>query len=227
MPATILIVEDEPDLGFLLRANFKKVGYDVLTARSAETGLTLARRHGPALVLSDIMLPRMSGLEMLRELRLFSSAPVLFLTAKKDEIDRILGLKLGAADYVTKPFSIEELRLRVEKLLRRGTRPSAPNGTVRVGGVEIDLERHEVRVNGRVASLSPGEFSLLKTLVEADGKVLSREQLAAGLGGDGADSEPDPRAVDQNVARLRGKLEPERGVVATVSGLGYQIRRTP
>jgi DNA-binding response OmpR family regulator len=219
----MLIVEDEPDISFVLRANFMKDGYDVVTARSAEHGLKLAHRRDPAVLLLDIMLPKMSGLEMLRELRQFSLSPVLFLTAKKDEVDRILGLKLGATDYVTKPFSLEELRLRVKNLLRRRTRPLASAGTVRVGGVEIDFERHEISVNGRAVSLTPREFSLLRALVDADGSVLSREQLISDA--DDRSLEPDPRVVDQNVARLRRKLGPERRLIATVSKHGYQMRR--
>ncbi len=119
MGPTMLIVDDEQDLCHLLRVNFRKDGYNVLIARSAETGLDLARKHNPAIFLLDIMLPKMDGLEMLCELRRHTQSPALFLTARKDEIDRILGFKLGADDYVLKPFSLEELRLRVQMIVKR------------------------------------------------------------------------------------------------------------
>jgi DNA-binding response OmpR family regulator len=223
MGARMLIVEDEGDIRFVLRANFAKDGYDVQAAKDAESGLKLARKHDPEIVISDIMLPGMSGLEMLPELRRFSAAPVLFLTAKKDEVDRILGLRLGAADYLPKPFSLEELGLRVKTLLRRQVRPAAADKTIRSGGVEIDLERHTLAVNGRDLRLTPREFSLLQALIGADGRVLSRERLISGLCADEPDADLDARAVDQNVARLRRKLGPERGLIVTVSRLGYRI----
>lgn len=224
MGARMLIVEDESDIRFVLRTNFVKDGYDVEIAKDAEAGLKLARRLDPEIVISDIMLPGMSGLDMLPELRRFSGAPVLFLTARKDEVDRILGLRLGAADYVSKPFSLEELRLRVKTLLRRHSRPAAGDKPVRSGGVEIDLERHLITVNGRAVSLTPREFGLLKALLGADGRVLSRERLIEDLCGDEPDADLDTRAVDQNVARLRRKLGAERRLIATVSKLGYQIK---
>jgi DNA-binding response OmpR family regulator len=225
MGATMLIVEDELDIGYVLRANFKKDGYNVLAARTAESGLKLAREHDPAIVLLDIMLPGMDGLEMLRELRRLSQAPVLLLTAKEDEIDRILGLKLGADDYVTKPFSLDELSLRVKAILGRFSRSDgAADGLIRVGGVEVDVERHETRVNGRAMKLTPREFDLLRLLIDAKGKVLSREQLARGLWGDERSQEMDLRLVDQHVARLRGKLASERRLIATVSRSGYRIK---
>jgi two-component system, OmpR family, response regulator RegX3 len=223
MGARMLIIEDEADIRFVLKTNFAKDGYDVQAAKDAETGLKLARKHAPEIVISDIMLPGMSGLEMLPELRRFSSAPVLFLTAKKDEVDRILGLRLGAADYVSKPFSLEEVGLRVKALLRRHARSAAADQAIRSGGVEIDLARHLIAVNGRDVSLTPREFSLLKALVGADGRVLSRERLIEELRGDEPDADADTRAVDQNVARLRRKLGAERRLIATVSKLGYRV----
>ncbi len=219
----MLVVEDEPDIQYILQAHFKKDGYDVLTAGSAEAGLKLARKYDPAIVLLDITLPKMSGLDMLRELRLFSKAPVLFLTAKKDEIDRIVGLKLGADDYITKPFSLEELRLRVKRILHH-TSPSSGGmeRQVRVGGVEIDFERHTVRVNGRPVALTPREFQLMKLLIEADGKVLSREQLSQGIWGE--DKEPGHRHPDGGPDHHPPAQEAVAGAQADRDGepAGYQ-----
>lgn len=224
MGARMLIVEDESDIRFVLKSNFSKDGYKVEAAKDAEAALKIARKLDPEIVISDIMLPGMSGLDMLPELRRFSGAPVLYLTAKKDEVDRILGLRLGAADYVSKPFSLEELRLRVKTLLRRHTRPAAGEKVVRTGGLEIDLERHLTTVGGRAVNLTPREFGLLKALIEADGRVMSRERLIEILCGEQPDEALDTRAVDQNVARLRRKLGAERRLIGTVSKLGYQIK---
>jgi DNA-binding response OmpR family regulator len=220
----MLIVEDESDIRFVLKSNFGKDGYDVEAAKDAESALKIARKHDPEIVICDIMLPGMSGLDFLPELRRFNAAPVLFLTARKDEVDRILGLRLGAADYVSKPFSIEELRLRVKTLLRRHVRPAAGEKVVRTGGLEIDLERHLTTVGGRSVNLTPREFGLLKALIEADGRVMSRERLIEQLCGEQTDEPLDTRAVDQNVARLRRKLGSERKLIGTVSKLGYQIK---
>jgi two-component system alkaline phosphatase synthesis response regulator PhoP len=224
---TLLIVEDERDINYLLRTHFKKEGYTVFAAGTAEAGLKLAQKHRPDLFLLDITLPKMDGLELMQKLRETSSAPVLFLTAKKDEVDRILGLKMGADDYITKPFSIRELSLRVKAILRH-TAPAAQASdakVIRVGGVVLDFERHEVRVNGRPVGLAPKEFLLLKLLIEADGKVLSREQLARNIWGEDESMEFEIRTVDQHIARLRKKLLTERGLIATVSNFGYQIRK--
>ena len=221
----MLIVEDEADIKYVLHANFKKDGYSVWTAGNAEAGLKLARKYDPSIILMDIMLPKMDGLEMLRELRQFSSAPVLFLTAKKDEVDRIVGLKLGAEDYITKPFSLEELRLRVKRILHHTrTSDGAPARPVRAGRIEIDVDRHLVRVNGRSVNLTPREFQLLRLLVEAEGRVVSRELLSQGIWGDALSQEIDIRMVDQITTRLRKKLAPERHMIVTVCGAGYQVK---
>ncbi|UPT74752.1 MAG: response regulator transcription factor [Elusimicrobiota bacterium] len=226
MAPTLLIVEDEQDISYVLKANFKKEGYNVLTAPSAEAGLKLARAHKPDIFILDITLPKMDGLELMQKLREETAAPVLFLTAKRDEIDRIVGLKLGADDYITKPFSIRELSLRVKAILRHMTgRPAAgKEKTTKLGDIEIDFERHEVKVHGASVSLAPKEFQILKLLVEADGKILSRDQLAQHLWGPEQGLEMDIRIVDQHIARLRKKLMTERDRIATVSNFGYQIK---
>jgi two-component system alkaline phosphatase synthesis response regulator PhoP len=227
VPETILIVEDEADINYVLTSHFKLEGYTVLSAPSAEAGLKLAQARRPDLFILDITLPKMDGLELMRKLREFTSAPILFLTAKRDEIDRIIGLKLGADDYITKPFSIRELGLRVKAILRHttGRAQAGKEKTARIGGIEIDFERHDVKVNGASVSLAPKEFELLRLLVEADGKILSRDQLAQSLWGVEQGLDMDVRVVDQHVARLRKKLLGERVRVATVSNFGYQIKK--
>jgi DNA-binding response OmpR family regulator len=226
MPLTLLIVEDESDISYVLRSNFKKEGYNVLTAGSAEAGLKLAQAHKPDIFIFDITLPKMDGLELMQKVREFSPSPVLFLTAKRDEIDRIIGLKLGADDYITKPFSIRELSLRVKAIMRHTNgKPSAgKEKLVRVGGIDVDFERHEVKVNGAAVGLAPKEFQILQLLIEADGKILSRDQLSQSLWGPEQGLEMDIRIVDQHIARLRKKLGTERERVATVSNFGYQIK---
>jgi DNA-binding response OmpR family regulator len=226
---TILLVEDEQDLAYVVALNFKKEGFELLTAKTAEDGLRLARKRRPALVISDIMLPGMDGLEMVRILRQESQVPVLFLTARKDEVDRILGFKLGADDYLGKPFSMRELVCRVRAILHRANpRPAVarPN-FLRVGGIEIDLDRREVRVNGRHRRVTPRELTVLTLLIEADGKVLSREDLLKRLWGVDEDADVSTRTVDQHIARLRRSLLSERRRIVTVKGLGYKIETGP
>lgn len=223
----ILIVDDEKDLIKLIRYNLEK-RFRVMAAGDAETGLKRAAEFKPDCIILDVMLPGMDGLEFLRALRRDSKVPVILLSAKRSETDRILGLKLGADDYVVKPFSVGELEARVEGLLRRatpGSAASAGGSTIEIGGLSIDFERHEVLVRGKSARLAPKEFEILRLLVQADGKVLSRERLLQTIWGYGEDLEIDTRTVDQHVARLRRKLGPERVRISTVSNFGYQLKR--
>lgn len=223
----ILIVEDEKDLVKLIRYNLEKEKFRVTCARDAETGLKLARKSKPDLILLDIMLPKMDGLEFLRTIRPEVEIPIILLSAKRSEVDRILGLKLGADDYMVKPFSVGELQARIAGLLRRhagGTGASAAKTSVAVGGIEIDFERHEILVRGKLAHLAPKEFAILKLLIEANGKVLSRDQLLEIIWGHEKDMEIDTRTVDQHIARLRRKLRLESGRIATVPNFGYQIK---
>jgi len=226
MDATVLVVDDERDINFILCSNLKREGFRTLSAFSAEAGLEQAKKHRPDLFILDIMLPKMDGLELMRLIRQDSNAPILFLTAKKDEIDRILGLKLGADDYIVKPFSVREVIARVKAILRRthGAVRGKTKSVARIGGIEMDFERHEVKVSGKRLNLSPREFQLLKLLAEAEGKVLSRERLAREIWGDDESVEIDIRTIDQHVARLRKKLLSERGRIVTISNFGYQIR---
>jgi DNA-binding response OmpR family regulator len=223
----ILVIEDEKDLVKLIRYNLEKESFRVISAGDAETGLTMARKQRPDLIILDIMLPKMDGLDFLRALRKESQVPVVLVTAKRSELDRILGLKLGADDYVVKPFSVGELHARVEALLRRVAVAANPDGDkkpVTVGGIEVDFDRHEIKVKGRRTDLTPKEFDLLKLLIEANGKVLSRDQLLERIWGHGKDMEIDTRTVDQHIARLRHKLKGESTRIATVTNFGYQIK---
>jgi DNA-binding response OmpR family regulator len=180
----------------------------------------------PDLVLLDIMLPKMDGLEFLKLLRAESPVPVILLSAKSAEVDRILGLKLGADDYVPKPFSVGELLARVSARLRRGKGAGEkPAGPRVLGSLSVDFERHEVKVSGKASRLAPKEFQLLKLLIEADGKVLSRDHLLTVIWGHDAGMDIDTRTVDQHVARLRRKLGAAADKIATVPNFGYKLAR--
>ena len=225
----IVLVEDEKDLAFVLVANFKMEGFDLRVARTAEAGLEAIRKRPPDLVIADITLPGMDGLDMVRILRQESQVPVLFLTAKKDEVNRVLGFKLGADDYVSKPFSMQELICRVKALLHRASpkTPDSQQASLRVGGIEMDLRRHEVRVNGKHRKVTPLEFKLLKLLIDANGAVLSREDLLKRLWGYDESMEICTRTVDQHIARLRRSLASEKKRVVTVKSIGYKIVTDP
>jgi len=218
----VLIVEDEPDLLKLLQVTFEKQGYAVFASREPVPGLALARQEKPDLIILDIMMPQMDGLEFCRIIRQETTVPILFLTAKTSEVDRILGLKIGGDDYLTKPFSMGELIARVEALFRRASQGKKDPWKGRKPGLEVDLERREVRVKGKPKRLTPREFDLLRLLVEADGKVLSRETILDTLWGSDHVAEISTRTVDQHVARLRRKLKPEGHRIVTVTKSGYK-----
>ena len=222
----ILIVEDEKDLVRLLQYNLENEGFKVTRAGDAESGLALLRKLKPDLVILDIMLPKMDGLEFCRVVRQETQVPIIFLTAKKSEMDRILGLKLGADDYITKPFSVGELVARVQAIFRRSVAPVV--GTEKqlqvVGSIEVDPERHEVRVKGKQTQLTPKEFEFLLLLMKARGKVLSRDYLLEHIWGYKKSIDIDTRTVDQHIARLRRKLRAEAHRIVTVASFGYQIK---
>jgi DNA-binding response OmpR family regulator len=224
MAARILLVEDEQDMTFILTSVLKREGYEICAARNAESGLTLARERKPDIVVSDVMLPQMDGLAMLRALRAESRVPVLFLTGRQKEADRIRAFELGADDYLTKPFSMKELVCRVKAVLSRAQRrSSAPSGIARLGRLEIDFARRELRVDGKYRHLTPREFELLRLLFEADGRVLSREQLLKTLWGYDESLGVTTRTVDQHVARLRRGLLGEGRRLLTVKNFGYRL----
>jgi DNA-binding response OmpR family regulator len=218
---TLVVVEDDPSIADLLDLYLRQAGYRVLLAPSGERGLELIAQHRPALVVLDIGLPGIDGLEVCRRIRTQSATPILFLTARDAEVDRIVGLELGADDYVTKPFSPREVAARVKAILRRGpvVMPSAE--VVAVGdGIEVDLSRREVRVGGTAVALANQEFDLLAFLAYHSGQALSRRQLLDGAWG--ADWYGDERTVDVHVRQLRKKLG-EGLPLTTVWGVGYRL----
>jgi len=225
----ILVVEDDKDIVKLLRYNLEKEGWRVVVAVDGEAGLAALRKERPDLLILDVMIPKLDGFEVVKAVRHESRVPVLMLTARKEELDRVLGLELGADDYVTKPFSVRELMARVKALLRRAAAASQPlaGGVLRAGGVELDPERYEVRSRGRAVELTTKEFEFLKVLLQAAGRALTREQLLEKVWGYERGLDLDTRTVDQHVTRLRDKLGAEGAVVVTVKNVGYRIKAAP
>jgi DNA-binding response OmpR family regulator len=220
---SIVVVEDEPDIGDLLALYFRREGWDVFTARSGEDGLNTIRARQPDFVILDIGLPgRLDGLGVCAELRATSNVPVLFLTARDDEVDRLLGLELGADDYVTKPFSPREIVARVKAILRRAGQLS--NGSTPTqatfDSILIDTNRKEVTVGGDSVPLATQEWALLEYLVDNSGIALSRQQILDG--GWGPEWIGDPRTVDVHIRQLRKKLGDDLPL-DTVRGVGYRL----
>lgn len=227
MSARILLVDDEPDIAALVAYHLAKDAYRVRTASDGEEALRALDRERPDLIVLDLMLPKLSGLEVLQELRRRPETreiPVILLTARREERDRIDGLKLGADDYVAKPFSPQELVLRVGAVLRRiQQNPPAPRGkTVRVGPFTVDVAGARAEVHGAELELTPTEFKLLVTLMERRGRVQSRRQLLEAVWEVTANIAT--RTVDMHVQRLRGKLGNEAEWLETVRGFGYRFR---
>jgi DNA-binding response OmpR family regulator len=220
----VLVVEDDKEIVKLLKYNLEKEGYRVLLAADGEAGLAALRKEKPALVLLDAMLPKLDGFELLKIARRETSAPVLMLTARREEMDRVLGLELGADDYVVKPFGVRELLARVKALLRRAGPQAGPASVLRAGTIELDVERWEARVKGKTVELTTKEFEFLKLLLEAGGKVLTRDAILERVWGYDRSMEIDTRTVDQHVARLREKLGAEAARVATVKNVGYRVK---
>lgn len=221
----ILVVEDDRDLLKLLVYNLEKEGYQVLSAQDGATGLKLARAERPDLLLLDLMLPKMDGMEVCRILRQESKVPVIMVTAKKEEVDRILGLEIGADDYVTKPFSVRELLARVKAILRRVS-PSDDRQMLKAGLLDIDLERYEVFLGKKPIPLSSKEFEFLKVLIQANGKVLTRDQILEKVWGYDKGVGLDTRTIDQHIARLRDKLGSEAFRIVTVKNVGYRFKQS-
>ncbi|HSJ63623.1 MAG TPA: response regulator transcription factor [Gemmatimonadaceae bacterium] len=225
----VLVVDDEPDIVALVAYHLAKAGYRVSTAASGSEALAAARQEHPALIVLDLMLPEMSGFEVLEQLRAHESTrdvAVLMLTARREEPDRIRGLSLGADDYLTKPFSPQELVLRVAAILRRLAAAGAISADiVTVGPIQIDRSAHRVTIDGNAIELTPTEFKLLLTLAERRGRVQSRSHLLETVW----DAAPDiqTRTVDMHVQRLRGKLGAAGDLIETVRGFGYRLRTTP
>jgi two-component system alkaline phosphatase synthesis response regulator PhoP len=223
--AKILVVEDEPNMVVGLRDNFEFEGYEVITARDGVEGLQLALEESPDLVVLDVMMPRMSGLEVCKQLRAQrASIPIIMLTARGQEVDKVVGLELGADDYVTKPFSIRELLARVKAVLRRTSVLPKELDQHTFGDVEVDLRRCRVVRSGKALEVSSKEFELLKYFICHAGETLSRHQLLEDVWG--YEHYPTTRTVDTHLVRLRQKLEPnpeQPQYFLTVHGTGYRF----
>lgn len=221
----ILVVEDEASFSDPLSYMLEKEGYAVAVAETGPEALTEFDRNGADLVLLDLMLPGLSGVDVCRALRAKSSVPVIMLTAKDSEVDKVVGLEIGADDYVTKPYSGRELLARIKAVLRRQTEPEElVPATVESGPVRMDVERHTVTVRGEPVTMPLKEFELLEMLLRNAGRVLTRGQLIDRIWG--ADYIGDTKTLDVHVKRLRAKIEPDPGTprhIVTVRGLGYKF----
>ena len=227
--AKILVVEDEPDLQQVLGYNLTQAGHTVFSALNGGDGVRLAKQEGPDLVLLDLMLPDMSGTDVCKALKESSATkhiPVVMVTAKGEEIDRVVGFELGADDYVVKPFSVRELMLRVQAILRRGKSDAAEGDpTIRFGELKVEREAHRVWVGESEIELTALEFKLLVTLYERRNRVQSRSMLLDDVWGIQADI--TTRTVDTHVKRLREKLLAARDYIETVRGVGYRFVGSP
>lgn len=223
-PATVLVVDDEPNIRYLLSQTLRLVGFDVVTAATGLEAVTLAERLRPSLVILDVMLPDLDGFEVARRLRATGSElPVLFLTARDTVEDRIAGLTAGGDDYVTKPFSLEEVVLRIRAILRRTQSASPDDPVLRFADLELDEDAHVVKRDGRIVDLSPTEFNLLRYLLENPGRVLSRAQIRDRVWS--YDFDGDSRIVESYVYYLRKKIDSlGPPLIHTVRGVGYSLR---
>ena len=223
MPKRILVIEDEPQIADLCRDYLVAAGFAVLTAGDGAKGLALARRERPDLVVLDLMLPGMDGLEVCRELRRESNVPIIMLTARVEESDKLVGLELGADDYLTKPFSPRELVARVRTVLRRASGAGASE-VIRAGTLTLDRARYKVQLPSGEVTLTPTEFEILAALAAQPGRVFSRSQLLSAARGVAFESYE--RAIDSHIRNLRRKIEPpedEPQYILTVHGIGYKF----
>ena len=218
---TILVVDDEANIVELAQMYLEQAGYRVVSAGNGQEALVLAQRQRPALVVLDLMLPGLDGWEVCRRLRAESDVPVIMLTARSDDVDRIVGLELGADDYVTKPFNPRELVARVRAVLRRYQKSVRPEQSLTVGELTIDPASREARTGDRLLELRPKEFDLLLALVEHRGIVLSRDQLLDLVWG--YDFPGGTRTVDAHISHLRARLDGTSVVIETLRGIGYRL----
>ncbi|MGA7097275.1 MAG: response regulator transcription factor [Acidimicrobiia bacterium] len=227
----VLIVEDEPGLAESVKYALGAEGFEVLVADTGVEGLELARSHQPDLVLLDLMLPGMSGLDVCRQIRTSSDVPIIMLTAKDAESDKVAGLELGADDYVTKPFSMRELTARVRAHIRRAGKTgllAESNEVLRAGPIELDIDAHEMRVSGEPIRLRPKEFELLESLMRRKNRLAARHTLIDEVWGPSYFG--DTKTLDVHIKRLRQKLEPDPAKpvhIVTVRGLGYKFVDEP
>ncbi len=226
MTQTILVVDDEPEIVRLVRSYLEQDGYRVVTAYNGEEALYAARHEKPDLVVLDILMPKMDGLEFTRRVRREQDVPIIMLTARAEETDRIVGLEMGADDYVTKPFSPREVVARVRAVLRRvqTSDEKGPPPILRVGPITLDHSTHSVTIGGELADLTPTEFDVLETLMTTPGRVYSRTEILESV--QGFAFEAYERTVDAHIKNLRQKIEPEPSdplYIITVRGVGYRI----
>lgn len=223
---TILVIEDDPNTMVLVALYLEREGFRPITAADGRKGLELAQRHAPDLVILDLMLPRMDGWEVCRRLRRQSDVPVIMLTARGEEIDRVAGLTLGADDYVVKPFSPRELVARVQAVLRRTPRAAeTPRKVIAHGDLWLDLENRRLSIAGRAVELTPHEYALLEALATRPGRTFTRDELLARLYPAG-DTVVVDRVVDVHIGKLRQKIEPRLSTpyyIVTVRGIGYRF----
>jgi two-component system, OmpR family, alkaline phosphatase synthesis response regulator PhoP len=222
---TVLLVEDDPSIAMGLEMNLSAEGYRVLVAEDGEAGLALARAGGVDLIILDVMLPRLNGFELVRMLRSERrTVPVMMLSARGAEMDKVMGLELGAEDYITKPFSLAELLARVKAVLRRDAIARSDGASLRAGDIDINASTREVRRGGDLVELTATEFDVLLCLAEAAGRVLSREQIQARVWG--PTHHGTPRTIDNFILQLRNKLEEDPAAphhLVTVRGVGYRF----
>ncbi|MBI3609196.1 MAG: response regulator transcription factor [Nitrospirae bacterium] len=228
MPKKIIMIEDEPDIIGLVTHYLEKEGYRVTAVRDGAKGLQQIKAGPPDLLILDLMLPEMDGLEICRRVRADSKTaalPIIMLTAKGEETDRVVGLEVGADDYLTKPFSPKELVARVKALLRRTAPPERPVAHYSYGDLSLDTERHEVSVKGKEVSLTAKEFGLLQQLLQNRGRVLTRDVLLDKVWG--YDADVISRTVDVHIRRLREKIPLLQDAIQTVKPFGYKLKEEP
>jgi two-component system OmpR family response regulator len=232
MSHKVLVVEDDSTLIGVIKYNLVKEGYTTITASDGEQAIEAARKEHPDLIILDIMLPKLDGLEVCRMIRRDMTVPIIMLTARSEEIDKVVGLEIGADDYMTKPFSVKELMARIKALLRRSEMAqqqsdlstSADLSIIRAGDFEVDVERHTASHRGSVIELTPKEFDLLACLMRNRGRVMSRDHLLEKVWG--YDFDGDSRTVDVHIRWLRGKIEDDAAQprhLITVRGVGYKF----
>jgi len=219
MPKKILLVDDEPQVLAICHDYLKVSGYDVVVATDGLQGLAAARREKPDLIVLDLILPEMDGLDVCRAIRRKSIVPIIMLTGRADETDKVIGLEIGADDYMTKPFSPRELVARVHVVLRRASADSTAE-VIRIGNVTLDRSHYEVQIEKRTITLTPTEFEIMATLMSQPGCIISRSQLLRAA--HGVAFESYGRAIDSHIRNLRHKLEPDE-LIFTVQGVGYQF----
>jgi DNA-binding response OmpR family regulator len=223
MPQTILMVDDKANVRTLVREYLTEEGFRVVTAENGQMALYVARQEKPDLILLDIMMPEMDGYQFIRVYRKESAAPIILLTAKPEESDKVLGLELGADDYITKPFSMRELVARIHAVLRRTGNPAPSRAVLRVADIVLDRDTHTVTVGDVEAKVTPSEFELLAVLMASPGRVYSRADLLEAL--QGTSFEGITRTIDVHIRNLRSKIEPDPAqprYIETVFGVGYK-----